>query len=232
MFRRLSEPLPLSEASLLALRPAVNRPHLAEDSGPEGPARAAIVVFGEEWGGFGIALGIRSLQSGERIVFRNQESIESRPDVLKALQPLLLQAERLGFRFDEDMLSRTSEPDVRARALALWESLMGEVEVSTGPVASDAVPPVPVSLPPGVPLLGTDPDPGADGELILEEVVPAAEEPAELVLERLAEPVSRPPQSPSRPQDERPHALGRIPLVRVHREERSLPLFTRLLVSF
>ena len=53
MFRRLSEPLPLSEASMLALRPALNAPVLNVGFLPVGPARAAIVVFAEEWGFFG-----------------------------------------------------------------------------------------------------------------------------------------------------------------------------------
>ena len=70
MFRRSSEPLPLSEASLLALRPALNAPVLNVKFLPVGPARAAIVVFAEEYGGIGLAFGVRSNEAGQVVVFR------------------------------------------------------------------------------------------------------------------------------------------------------------------
>ena len=77
MFRRSSEPLALSEASLLALRPALNAPVLNTDFLPVGPARAAIVVFAEEYGGIGLAIGVRSNEGGQIAVFRNQTSIDA-----------------------------------------------------------------------------------------------------------------------------------------------------------
>ena len=95
MFRRLSEPLPLSEASLLALRPALNAPVLNVGFLPVGPARAAIVVFAEEWGGIGLALGIRSNEAGRVAVFRNQESIA--PDVTIQMPSSLLSLRRNGW---------------------------------------------------------------------------------------------------------------------------------------
>ncbi len=140
MFRRLSEPLPLSEASLLVLRPALNAPVLNVGFLPVGPARAAIVVFGEEWGGMGIALGVRSNESGQIAVFRNQEQIEPEVEVGTALEPLLAEAERLGFVFDEDMLASAEDGRARARAMSLWGRLMGEIDMPPAPRAAPAEP--------------------------------------------------------------------------------------------
>ena len=140
MFRRLSEPLPLSEASLLVLRPALNAPVLNVGFLPIGPARAAIVAFGEEWGGLGIALGVRSNESGQVAVFRNQEQIEPDVDVSTALEPLLAEAERLGFVFDEDMVAAMPDGRGRSRAMSLWGRLMGEIEMPPAPKAAPAEP--------------------------------------------------------------------------------------------
>ena len=129
MFRRLSEPLPLSEASLLALRPALNAPVLNIESLPVGPARAAIVVFAEEYGGIGLALGVRSDEGGQVAVFRNQEPIEASTKIADALEPALANAERMGFLFDEDIVENTPDGEGRALAMALWGRLMGELDV-------------------------------------------------------------------------------------------------------
>ncbi len=139
MFRRLSEPLPLSEASLLALRPAMNAPVLDVNFLPAAPARAAIVVFAEEWGGIGLALGIRSNEGGQVAVFRNQESLEADVSIAAALEPALAHAERMGFLFDEDMVENGAA-DGRTRAMALWGRLMGEIDMPPAPRAAPAEP--------------------------------------------------------------------------------------------
>lgn len=128
MFRRLSEPLPLSEASLLLLRPAMNAPVLNVGYLPVGPARAAVVAFAEEYGGIGIALGIRSNESGQLAVIRNQESIDFDVRIVDALEPLLAEAERMGFLFDEDMLQATPGYEGRSDAMVHWAGLMGGME--------------------------------------------------------------------------------------------------------
>lgn len=153
-FRRLSDPLPLSEASLIALRPALNAPVLNVDFLPVGPARAALMVFAEEYGGIGVAFGIRSVEGGQVAVLRNQEPIEETSALSEALEPALAEAERMGFLFDEDMLAR-SPADTRPLAMALWTGLMGEVEKAP---ANEAV---------------RDPSEVEDlAELVLEEVAP------------------------------------------------------------
>ena len=128
MFRRLSEPLPLSEASLLLLRPALNAPVLNVGYLPVGPARAAVVAFGEEYGGIGIALGVRSNESGQLAVLRNQESIDFDVPLAEALEPLLAAAERMGFLFDEDIFQAAPGQKGRAEAMAHWAELMGTME--------------------------------------------------------------------------------------------------------
>lgn len=163
MFRRLTEPLPLSEASLLVLRPALNAPVLNAGFLPVGPARGAVVVFAEEWGGIGVALGIRSNESGQIAVFRNQEQIEPDVEWSMALEPAISEAERLGFLFDEDMVSSSAKGQGRAQALALWGRLMGEIELPPPPTAVNSEPaatePINV-LPPRVPLVEVPPDLG------------------------------------------------------------------------
>jgi hypothetical protein len=141
MFKRTSEPLPLSEASLLSLRPALNAPVLNVGFLPVGPARAAIVAFGEEWGGIGLALGIRSTQGGQVAVFRNRLPLEPDVAIDRAMEPVIAEAERMGFLFDEDMVAPGSSPGGdRARALALWGRLMGDVEMPPPPRAAPSEP--------------------------------------------------------------------------------------------
>lgn len=128
MFRRLADPLPLSEASLLVFRPAMNAPVLNVGYLPVGPVRAAAVAFAEEYGGIGIALGLRAVESGQLAVLRNQESIDFEVPLEEALEPLLAEAERMGFLFDEDIFESDGRADGRARAMALWAQLMGTMD--------------------------------------------------------------------------------------------------------
>ncbi len=172
MLRRTSEPLALSEASLLALRPALNAPVLNVDFLPVGPARAAIVVFAEEYGGIGLALGIRSNEGGQIVVFQNQQSIDDQVPLAEAIEPALSLAERLGFLFDEDMVGSGGQG--RAQATALWGRLMGEVEMPPAPVAA---PPLPAATESILdlsqeldPLDSFDDGEGSDDELMLDDV--------------------------------------------------------------
>lgn len=255
MFRRSSEPLALSEASLLVLRPALNAPVLNTDFLPVGPARAAIVVFAEEYGGIGLAIGIRSSENGQIVVFQNQEPIDASVKLAEALEPALVSGERMGFLFDEDMVESASGGEGRAQAMALWGSLMGEPEMPASPVTSEPI----------IDLLAesTTNIPGLDAavpELLLNDVAPS-ELPVELEADseplaapalpnppgqqlskfRNASPVSN--RDPARPKAEADRAspsvegggseLGRIPLVRVRGEgAKRVPILARLLASF
>jgi hypothetical protein len=262
MFRRSSEPLALSEASLLALRPALNTPVLNTDFLPVGPARAAIVVFAEEYGGIGLAIGVRSNEGGQIAVFRNQAPIDASTKFTDALEPALASAEQMGFLFDEDMVEGVPEGRGRVEAMALWGDLMGELEM---PAPSEA----------GEPTLGDPADSAASlsginvtvPELLLDDVAPRELpeifldledelEPIDLVVppeparQRLskfrnatpgpakntASPIDAADQSSPRTFDPEPEGgseLGRIPLVRVRRGgTKRVPFLARLLASF
>jgi hypothetical protein len=133
MLRRTSEPLALSEASLLALRASMNAPVLSVDYLPVGPARAAIVVFAEEYGGIGLAIGVRSNENGQIAVFRNQAPIDASTRVSDVLEPALATAERMGFLFDDDLIAGGASGGGRGQAMEIWAALMGELDEPGAP---------------------------------------------------------------------------------------------------
>lgn len=114
---------------MLAFRPALNAPVLNVGFLPVGPARAAIVVFAEEWGGIGVSIGIRSNQGGQIAVFRNQLPIDPDVSIAVAFEPALAEAERMGFLFDEDIVASAPAGRGQGQATALWGRLMGEIEM-------------------------------------------------------------------------------------------------------
>lgn len=209
MFVRLSEPLSLSEAGLLALRPALNVPVLNVSFLPVGPARAAIVAFAEEWGGVGLALGIRSNESGQVAVFRNRDRAGGEGSPSSGMAPLVAEAERLGFLFDEDMVEGDREGRGRERALALWSRLTAEVAAPPTPIPASNAPAshdLPASGRPSLSASGAqamatslplvpseETDPMEEGalELVLEERVPEIDLGVEAVV--VAVPSSSPP---------------------------------------
>jgi len=123
---------------MLALRPALNAPVLNVGFLPVGPARAAIVVFAEEWGGIGVAIGIRSNEGGQVAVLRNQESIEPDVTISAVLEPALAEAERMGFLFDEDLVENADSGQGQPQAMKLWDRLMGEIEMPSESGADSA----------------------------------------------------------------------------------------------
>jgi hypothetical protein len=249
MFRRSSDPLALSEASLLALRPALNAPVLNADFLPVGPARAAIVAFAEEYGGIGLAIGVRSNEGGQIAVFRNQEPIDASMKIVDALEPALATAEQMGFLFDEDMVESASGGKGRADAMALWGRLMGELEI---PTSSD----IDSASATNEAILDTSDQGGSsaageDDELLLDDLALFDSEEISLDLEDELPPSmpSPPPQQLSKfrnsttgqtgPVDDSStvavgtSALGRIPIVRVRRDgSKRVPFIARLLSSF
>jgi hypothetical protein len=259
MFRRLSEPLPLSEASLLALCPALNSPVLHWGGRPYGPASAAVVVFAEDRGGLGAALGIRSLETGAVVMFRNRAFPDAQASVESVMASAVDEAERLGFLFDVDIVSSAREGEGRARAAALW---VGLVEPSTEmPFPGVSAGAENAGQPIQAPGAEHSTRAVASSELLLEEV--AEGELPEISLEAVVAAPSSPPttaqteacgpgaedlpacgpsslskfraaESGEREADPA-NRLGRIPLVRVLRAPpavRRLPYLARLLSSF
>jgi hypothetical protein len=248
--------LALSEASLLALRPALNTPVLNTEFLPVGPARAAIVVFAEEYGGIGLAIGVRSNEGGQIAVFRNQEPIDASTKLGDAIEPALADAERMGFLFDEDIVEGSPGGRGRVEAMSLWAELMGELEAATALAAGDTLSGAPGDSTSGI--LDTQ---STVPELLLDDVAPLDLPEIALVLEDELEPIvlETPPlareqlskfrnatsasarntvvqkdaTAPSSRKTDGGSELGRIPLVRVRREgTKRVPFLARLLSSF
>jgi hypothetical protein len=142
MFVLCRDPLPLSEACLLGLCASLNAPVVHGDELPPGPARAAIVTFAEEYGDFGVAVGMRALESGSVAVYRYREPLLDADDVARATEAALRFAEGLGFLFDDEMIDRESGAG-RSEALEHWLRLTGGAESFTpGSVAEPPSPPI------------------------------------------------------------------------------------------
>ncbi len=138
------DPLPLSEACLQSLCASLNAPVIHIEQLPVEPARAAIVIYAEEYGDFGLAVGMRSLESGQTALYRYRASIPEASEIPAAMEDALSFAEGLGFLFDEDMIAQHPVSG-RQQALAHWERLVGEGEVWTH--AAVVEPPAPELTP-------------------------------------------------------------------------------------
>jgi len=119
MFSLSKDPLPLSEACLHGMCVSLNAPVVYGDDLPPGPARAAIVTYAEDYGDFGMAVGMRALEDGTVAVYRYREPIVDPADIATALEAALIFAEGLGFLFDEDMIDAGSRSG-RREALEHW----------------------------------------------------------------------------------------------------------------
>ena len=116
------------------MRPALNAPVLNDDFLPVGPARAAIDVFAEEYGGIGLAIGVRSNESGQIVVFRNQAPIAAETKILDAFEPALAIAERMGFLFDEDLVESAPKAVKEGLAKDEAEKIKEKIESAGGQV--------------------------------------------------------------------------------------------------
>lgn len=123
MFTPSDGDLQLPEAALHGLRLSLNTPVLSVAELPDGPARAAIVVYAGEYGGLSLAIGLRSLRA-DRVAFYawcGEIDLDSVPEAWEAALGF---GESLGFLFDDDVLAG-SDPELRRRAHALWQSFRG-----------------------------------------------------------------------------------------------------------
>jgi len=146
MFLHCTDPLPLSEACLHTLCASLNAPVVRVEELPPGPVRAAIVIYAQDYGDFGLAIGLRALETGQVAVYKHRTAIPQVEQVPAALDEALSFAEGLGFLFDEDMIEAKSGKG-RREALEHWNRLMGEGEVFAAPAVAD--PPRPPVAEPG-----------------------------------------------------------------------------------
>lgn len=211
MFSLSKDPLPLSEACLHGMCVSLNAPVVYGDDLPPGPARAAIVTYAEDYGDFGMAVGMRALEDGTVAVYRYREPIVDPADIAAALEAALIFAEGLGFLFDEDMIDANSRSG-RREALEHWNRLMGDREVfaAGGVVEPPSAPLAEITLPgegldaPMEDLLampesnGEPPAKSAGSELLLDELMDFADEsPKDELLLESPPPVA--PPIPARP---------------------------------
>ncbi len=128
MFSASSRSLPLSEACLLSLCASLNAPVVRLDGLPTGPARAALVVYAEQYADLGIAVAVRSLEGGEVVLMRHREALPPETGREAALEIAVDYAESLGFVFDQDMIGAGGSLGAKTAALEHWQRLVGSDE--------------------------------------------------------------------------------------------------------
>ncbi|MBW2272324.1 MAG: hypothetical protein JRG96_03565 [Deltaproteobacteria bacterium] len=174
----------VSEASIQALCPSLNTPVLNIEQLPVGPARAAILLFGGEDGDVCLAVGLRSLETSEVVVFSYQGDACDFSTVDTAVGAALSFAEGMGFLFEDDLVAQAG-PQGQAQAARVWESLARDTEAELGEPESAVPDGTCESTDSGVDeelalleLADDGVEPAADdagAELLLEESVPEAE---------------------------------------------------------
>lgn len=216
MFFRHRQPLALRPEGLRRARFSLNRPVLATGELPPGPARAAILIHSQEAGGCGLAIGVRSVETGEAAVFVFEGELRSRGDVETALDAALSFGESMGFLFDDDSIAEGGL-EARRSALERWRELVGPAETVDPPLPEPPGEPVPA--PSGAAAGPCDRDArsggGSEDELLLEDAVPDGESfPPDLPVRPLggeapAEPLrAAPVAGEAPPGDSRPLSAG------------------------
>ena len=171
MFSVSSEPVLLSEAGLHGLCVSLNTPVLNIDELPVGPARASIVSFDGGYGSLELAIGIRSVEKRQVVVYTFQGRIGGKKSRAQAMEAATAFAEGMGFLFDDDVVSSGS--DGRSHAMRLWLDLTEVPDVSEELVLEEQRP----QLSPAVPL-----EPPEE-ELVLEQRVELSELESPVALE-------------------------------------------------
>jgi hypothetical protein len=141
-----SAPLDLSADRLNGLRLSLNTPVVSIEELPVGPARAAIAVHDEIDGRPNLTVGIRSLRSGDAVLFSVEGDLREHSSLAVGIDAALSFGESMGFLFDEDELEAGATEEARSQALGFWLELMGQEssafeEVPRTPMAPDSPPP-------------------------------------------------------------------------------------------
>jgi len=224
MFLRRREPILLTEEGIDGLCASLNRPVVDVEGLPVGPASSAIVLHRSAAGERGVAVAVRSEDSGAVVLFVLQG--EPGAGAAQAMDAGLAFAEGMGFLFDEDVLA-AGLPTGRRQAMEIWCHLTGddlpaEDVFDTGGLDEDLMLDEVLDLddaleltPPGAATLSKFRRPAAARAA-------AAPEPLEA--------------APPSPEDGNAAQLGRIPIVRRRRSDdadpESPPLLMRLLARF
>ena len=194
MFNVRSEPLLLSEAGLYGLCVSLNTPVLNIKELAVGPARAAVVLFDGGYGSMGLAVGVRSIETRQVVVFSYKGSLDIDTTPARAMEDATSFSERMGFLFDDDIIS--SDPNGRSRAMKLWADLTDTGDLSGVDPAEEfeqlaSPPPPPATPPPPLsPAVRLEPEPEElvlSDEAVLEVEAPGDAASDELWLDELTE---------------------------------------------
>lgn len=124
MFVHTEETLVLSQACLQSLCASLNAPVVNIEELPVAPARAALVIYAEDYGDLALAVAIRSAQNGQVALFRYRGRVATTAPDGQPVEDALSFAEGLGFLFDDDMLADGSDRS-REAAFEHWNLLVG-----------------------------------------------------------------------------------------------------------
>ncbi len=160
----------VSEASFQAFCAAMNTPVVNIDELDVNPARAAIALCAGEYGDSHLIVALRSLASGERVIFSYQGDPAEFGSEGAALEAGLSFAEGMGFIFDSDLIGGMGSAG-RKRAWKIWRSLIAP---------ADAPEALGSELPGATDAFSDAPEDGEPGEILLEESLEAEGEPVGL----------------------------------------------------
>ena len=163
MFVPCDSPPDLVAARLRGLRFSLNSPVVTTEVIPSGPARGALLVHRDARGRLGVALCVRSLSTGDVVLYRSDERFDGAGELSVGIDAALSFGESLGFLFDDDELEKGL---AREDALARWRDFLGTL--GEGAYAESH-------------------EPMALDRVDATRAIPAAE-PRELLLEELVEP--------------------------------------------
>lgn len=104
---------------LLLLRLSLNRPVLAVDELPSGPARAAIAIVGGPVQGRRLVVAIRSMRTDQVVFFASEWLPHGAGDSARLLDAAVSYSESMGFLFDDDL-------DPASEASRLWAEWVGK----------------------------------------------------------------------------------------------------------
>jgi len=165
MFVHTEETLVLSQACLMSLYASMNAPVVNMEELPVAPARAAIVVYAEDYGDLGLALAVRSQETGQVALYRYRGRVTSAALDAEPMEDAQAFGEGFGFLFDENMLEEDTSA-ARQAAFEHWNQLAGLTDGSEALLADH-----PAAVGPELALGGGSVPVSADG------VVPRSQDP-------------------------------------------------------
>ena len=133
MFMPSSTHSAVRENAIVAFCTALNTPVVNIEDIEVGPARAAILLSADDYGGLSLQVRVSLISSSDGVTFRFQDDPNLLGTHTAAIEAALSFAEGMGFLFDEDLVA-SGGPSGRGRALRIWSSLI-DPDPSVDPTA-------------------------------------------------------------------------------------------------